>query len=80
MRRINNNHWEPITVDSFDIIILRDTSQILFFRNKGNKFEETLRTQLKSLMINDRVLIFDIYTKDYPGISVYLNPLEYKIE
>ena len=33
MRRITIYHWEPVTVDSFYIIILRDTSQIIFFKN-----------------------------------------------
>jgi hypothetical protein len=33
MRHFANNHWEPIVIDSFAIIVLRGTSIILHRKN-----------------------------------------------
>ena len=80
LRKISAHHWEPIPVDSFTLIILRDTFTLHLYRNVGNYFEPSLKLLLKDLQTNDKVLIFNIYGRDYGNKKVYLSPLEYKIE
>ena len=80
LRKLSATHWEPIQVDSFQILVLRDTSVVLRYSNKGNLFEAKLKILLKKLMVSDRILIYDIYATDVGSIKVYLSPLEYKIE
>ena len=80
MRKISAHHWEPIPVDSFTLMILRDTSTLHLYRNVGNHFEPSLKLLLKGLKINDNILIFNIHARDYGNKKVYLSPLEYKIE
>ncbi len=80
MRKITAEHWEHITVDSFSVIIKRDISVAYQYKNKGNLFEEGLQTIFKDLRVNDIVLIFNINATDLDRKSVYLSPLEYKIE
>ena len=80
MRKITMEHWEHITVDSFSVIIKRDTSVIYQYRNKGNLFEKDLQAIFKNLRNNDTVLIFDINATDLDRKHIYISPLEYKIE
>ncbi len=79
-RKITSYHSEPIPVDSFTLLIQRDTSILFLFRNKGNMFAEDLKTKMKSIQRNDRVLIFNIYAHNVDGNVLFLSPLEYKIE
>jgi hypothetical protein len=78
--RINSTHWEPIPVDSFALVVIRDTTVILNHHNIGNHFDSHLISELQKLNINDRVLIFSIYAHDYTKTKIYLAPLEFRIE
>lgn len=80
MRRLTQNHWESIIVDSFSVYIQRDTTIIYKFFNKGNIFEEELNSRFKELKANDRVLVFNIYARDVGNKVVFLQPLEYIIQ
>ena len=80
MRLIRGNHWESIPIDSFSIIIIRDTIVVMQFKNIGQTFSDFSKAQLKQLMVNDRVLIFNIHGRDYGDKPVFLRPLELVIE
>jgi hypothetical protein len=80
LRRLTQSHWESIPIDSFSLLIIRDTSILFQHRNHGNFFDAQLTEALKVLEPNDRVLIFNIYGRDYGDKLVQLPPLEYKIE
>ena len=60
-QKITTSHWERITVDSFTVSVVRDTSTIFTFKNVGNIFHESLKSLLKGIIPGDKVLIFDIY-------------------
>jgi hypothetical protein len=76
-RYLGGNHWEPISVDSFRISVLRGDSVVMSTSNKGRDFTQQVRAVLASLSIGDRVLIFDIWASDFDKRKVYLSPLEY---
>ena len=78
--KINSSHWESIPVDSFNLVVIRDTATILNHHNIGNHFDPYLKSELQQLQINDRILIFSIYAHDYTKARVYLSPLEFAIE
>jgi hypothetical protein len=78
--KMNEQHWEHLSVDSFKLIVMRDSSIILNYRNIGNIFEIKLKEGLKTIQVGDRILIYDIWTKLHKGKEVLLQPLEYIIE
>lgn len=78
--KINVSHWEPIVVNSFLLIILRDTSVVFQYKNNGNKFENAIRSAFHNLQGNDSILIFSIRARLANGEIVFLNPLEFNIE
>jgi len=80
MRYIAGNHWERIPIDSFCIVIMRDTAAIAQIKNKGQIFTFDSKAQLSKLAVNDRVLIYDIYGRDYDGKTVFIRPIELIIE
>lgn len=80
IRFFKGNHWEPIIVDSFSLMILRDTTVILQIKNRGQIFTENVKTELKKLMANDRVIIYSIYSRDYGNKLVFIRPVEFIIE
>jgi hypothetical protein len=79
-RFIADHHWESIPIDSFSIVVLRDTLTILHRRIKGQLFSDDLKTTLKALTTNDKILIYNIYGRDYGDKVVYMRPLELTIE
>jgi hypothetical protein len=80
MRFIAGNHWERIPIDSFSIVVLRDTSIILQLKNIGQVFTDNSKNELKKLMASDRVLIYNIHGRDYGNKSVSIRPVELIIE
>jgi hypothetical protein len=66
-------------IDSFSIIIIRDTSIIFRLKNIGSKFENSLKSVIKEAKVNDKVLFFDIWGTDYDKNRVHLDPLEYHL-
>lgn len=73
--KINVSHWEPIVVNSFLLIILRDTSVVFQYKNNGNKFENAIRSAFHNLQGNDSILIFSIRARLANGEIVFLSPL-----
>jgi len=76
---MNAVHAEPITVDSFNVLVMRDTSIIISRKNKGAAFAKELKQLFDDLKVGDKVLAYDIYatmTKQ----KILINPLEYLIE
>lgn len=80
MRYIAGNHWEPMPVDSFCIVIIRDTLAIARIKNKGQFFTSDAKAQMSKLAVKDRVLIYDIYGRDFGGKTVFIRPIELIIE
>ena len=80
MRYIAGNHWENIPIDSFSIVIIRDTVVIAQVKNKGQIFASDTRAQLNKMTANDRVLIYDVFGRDYDGKTVFVRPVELIIE
>jgi hypothetical protein len=80
MRYIAGNHWEHIPIDSFFIIIIRDTAVIAQIKNKGQIFTPNAKAQLSKLLVNDRVLIYNMYGRDYGDKVVSVRPIEFIIE
>ena len=80
-QKITFDHWESISVDSFTLTVFRDTSVLFIFKNIGNVFNKDLVILLKTIVPGDRVLIFDIYSRDLSREKkLLLQPLEYLIE
>jgi hypothetical protein len=79
MRLIADNHWESIPVDSFSIIVLRDSVTILSKRNTGAFFTESLKSDLKNLTTNDKIIIYRISARDYGDKQVSIRPLEFTV-
>ena len=78
--KISLSHWEPIVVNSFSVLILRDSSVVFQYKNTGNKFESSLRSAFQNLQSNDSILIYSIDTRLADKKTIFLNPLELKIE
>lgn len=78
--RINASHWEPISINKFSLIVLRDTSIVFKYDNRGGKFEDSVKSALQKVQSNDSILFFRIYAKLPNGSDILLNPLEFKIE
>ena len=79
-RRMTQDHWEPIVIESFSLIIIRDTVILVQYKNHGNFFEANLRKAMTALKPRDLVLIFNIYARDYGDKIVQPPPLQYEIE
>jgi len=79
-RRITQHHWEPIVIDSFTLIVIRDTVVLVQYKNHGDFFEANLRKAMTALKTNDLVLIFNIYGRDVGDKLVQPPPLQYEIE
>jgi hypothetical protein len=80
MRYIAGNNWERIPVDSFCIVVMRDTVVLAQIKNKGQNFTSDTKAQLSNLAVNDRVLIYYIYGRDYGDKTVFIRPIELIIE
>lgn len=79
--KLTTSHWERISIDSFTITAFRDTSVLFTFKNLGNLFQKNLQVYLRMIAPGDRVLIFDIFSRDISGKKkVFLQPLQYLIE
>lgn len=76
MRYIAGNHWERIPIDSFSIVIIRDTVVIAQIKNKGQIFTSEAKAQMDKIAVNDRVLIYDIYGRAYGDKTVFVRPIE----
>lgn len=70
MRYIAEGHWEPIPIDSFCILIVRDTTVIARIKNKGQIFTSEAKAHFSKLAVNDRILIYDVYGRDYGDKTV----------
>jgi hypothetical protein len=64
-------------VDSFSIIIIRDSTIIFRSQNIGNLFDNNFKKQIEKIQINDKMLLFNIWGTDYDGKKVFLDPLEF---
>jgi hypothetical protein len=80
MRYSAGNHWERIPIDSFSIIIIRDSVVIAQIKNKGQTFISNTKDQISKLFVNDRILIYNIYGRDYGDKVVFVRPIEFIIE
>jgi len=80
MRYISGNHWEPIPVDSFSLVIIRNAAVLTRVHNKGQLFTAGTRAQLRHLTSHDKVLIHSIYGRGLDNITVFIKPLEFIIE
>jgi hypothetical protein len=80
LRHISNSHWESIPIDSFNIVALRDTVMIFCKKINGQLFTDDLRSELKSLKSKDKIIIYDIFGKDYGEKVVSIRPLEFRLE
>jgi hypothetical protein len=80
MRFIANNHWEHIPIDSFTIILVRNTITILHKKIVGQLFSENLKAELRSVTTNDKIIIYNIFGRDYGDKIVSIRPLEFTIE
>lgn len=78
--RINTSHWEPTILNSFSIIVLRDSSVVFQHKNDGKRFNSRVKAAFQELQSNDTVLIFNIQTQLPDGKTMILDPLEFKIE
>lgn len=76
-RYIAGNHWEPITVDSFHVIILRDNSTLFTAQNKGNRFSPYVMKGIADTKPGDRILIFNVWATDLGNKKISLQPLEF---
>lgn len=77
--RFCNGERKETKIEGFSIIVIRNDTIILSFKNSGYLFQRDLKSFLNKIKINDRVLIYDIRGTDYDGSKIQLNPLEYKI-
>lgn len=64
-------------IDSFQVLIIRDSCIIFNSKNIGKIFDRNLKNFIKKVELGDKVLFFNIWGTDYDGTKVYLNPLEY---
>jgi hypothetical protein len=80
LRFIKGNHWEPIPIDSFSIVVIRDTAIVMQLKNIGQTFTDYSKAQLKKVMVYDRILIYNIHGRDYGDKPVFLRPVELVIE
>ena len=78
--RISHCHWEPVSVNRFSLMVLRDTPIVFRYNNRGGKFDNALKSGFQKIQSHDSVLFFDIYAKLADGKEAILNPLEFKIE
>jgi hypothetical protein len=78
--KVTDDHWEAARVDSFSVMILRDTAIIFRFRNVGMLFQKELKSAFQSLIPQDRVLFYRIYATDPYLRNRLLDPLEYVIQ
>jgi hypothetical protein len=49
-------------------------------KNKGQTFISNAKDQISKLFVNDRVLIYNIYGRDYGDKVVFVRPIEFIIE
>ncbi|WP_153800782.1 hypothetical protein [Foetidibacter luteolus] len=66
-------------IDSFQVMIIRDTTLIFKCKNISQAFNADFKNFIKSVELNDKILFYSIWGTDYDGAKVYLNPLEYRI-
>jgi hypothetical protein len=67
------------SIDSFQVMIIRDTAIIFKFKNIGQSFNSDFKIAIKAVEVNDKILFYDIKGTDYDRSKVYLNPLEYRL-
>ena len=79
MRFISGNHWESLPIDSFTLMIQRDT--VILYKQKVNDqyFNENLKEELKIIQTGDRILIFNIYGYGIDKKTVFIRPIEFII-
>ena len=80
MRFLAGNHWEPIRIDSFSIVVQRDTA--IVFKNKviGQIFDTKLKERMKEIIKGDRIIICNIYGHGPENIPIFIRPIEFIIE
>ena len=74
------NHWESIAIDSFCVVIIRNTEIVTQINNKGQIFTPSTKAQMSKVAANDRVIIYAIYGRDYGDKKVFVPPAELVIE
>ncbi|HEY4876753.1 MAG TPA: hypothetical protein VIH86_14335 [Puia sp.] len=67
------------SIDSFYVMIIRDTTIIFKFKNIGQMFKNDLKNVIKTVEVYDKILFYDIWGTDYDGTKIFLNPLEYRL-
>lgn len=77
---VADDHWERLQIDSFSLLVQRDTTILFNRKNKGNLFEPQLTERMKMILAGDRVLVYNIYGRDVDGKVVLIRPLEFIIE
>lgn len=80
MRFIANNHWEPIQIDSFLIVVQSDTVIVLKSKVIGQMFDANLRERMKVVRKGDRIIICNIYGHGPENIPIFIRPIEFIIE
>lgn len=80
MRFIGGNHWEGISIDSFSIIVQRDSLVICKSHIIGQFFDYNLKISLSAIQKDDRIVIFRIYSHNYDGTIIFIRPIEFIIE
>jgi hypothetical protein len=76
---IAGSHWEPCTIESFTVVILREGVVIANIQNKGNAFTAETKIVLRQVQAGDKLLISDIKGCSDRGAGE-LKGLEFMIE
>lgn len=66
-------------IDSFQVLIMRDTTIIFKIKNVSQRFNGDFKNFIKSVEVKDKIIFYDIWGTDYDGAKIYLDPLEYRI-
>jgi hypothetical protein len=77
---ISENHWSPIIIDSFSILVMRDAVVIEQIKNASQAFSANTLARLSKIAVDDRVLIYNICGKDYGNEIIFLRPIELVIK
>ena len=74
------NHWEPLDVDGFTMMIMRSDSVIAKIRNKGGRFEMEVKEAIDLSKKGDIILFFKIVGRKYDRSKIPVFPLEFMVE
>jgi len=78
--RINNYHWEPISIVSYRFSIIRDHKVIYSVTGFSNRFSDQLKAEIEQLKAGDLILISEIVTGDFYKEIADPMPTIYEVE